>query len=78
MTIGEGSWLAFVQDRFDAIARSYSESAEKTADREPIFSPGLIILVGRGQPSLFCSELGLAVEKLRDGVTIDGLWFVST
>lgn len=35
---------------------------DKNADREPVF----------------CAELGLAVEKLREGVTIEELWSVGT
>lgn len=41
---------------------SYYADGDKNVDREPVFSP----------------ELGLAVEKLRDGVTIDELWSVGT
>lgn len=41
---------------------TYYADGNKNVDREPVFSP----------------ELGLAVEKLRDGITIEELWSVGT
>lgn len=41
---------------------SYYADGDKTTDREPVFAP----------------ELGLAVEKLREGVTLEDLWSVGT
>ena len=42
----------------DAFAAYYADEGQKNADRKPVY----------------CPEIGLAVEKLRDGVTIDALW----
>eukprot|EP01062_Namystynia_karyoxenos_P072241 TRINITY_DN6822_c0_g1_i1.p1 TRINITY_DN6822_c0_g1~~TRINITY_DN6822_c0_g1_i1.p1 ORF type:complete len:375 (+),score=164.30 TRINITY_DN6822_c0_g1_i1:89-1126(+) len=42
----------------DAFAAYYADAGQKGADRKPVFEP----------------SLGLAVEKLRDGVTIESLW----
>jgi len=42
----------------DAFAAYYADAGQKGADRKPVYDP----------------TLGLAVEKLRDGVTIDSLW----
>lgn len=41
---------------------NYYADGDKNVDREPVFAP----------------ELGLAVEKLREGVTIEELWNVGT
>ncbi len=41
---------------------SYYAEGEKSGDREPVFA----------------AELGLAVEKLREGVTIEDLWAIGT
>lgn len=42
----------------DAFAAYYADEGQKNSDRKPVFD----------------SQLGLAIEKLRDGVTIDALW----
>eukprot|EP01061_Rhynchopus_euleeides_P008394 TRINITY_DN1745_c1_g1_i2.p1 TRINITY_DN1745_c1_g1~~TRINITY_DN1745_c1_g1_i2.p1 ORF type:complete len:344 (+),score=120.36 TRINITY_DN1745_c1_g1_i2:282-1313(+) len=42
----------------DAFAAYYADGGTKNADRKPVFEP----------------SLGLAVEKLRDGVMMDALW----
>jgi Bardet-Biedl syndrome 5 protein len=44
----------------DAFAAYYADEGQKNADRKPVFEP----------------SLGLAVEKLRDGVTLESLWRV--
>jgi len=49
-------------DHFDALASYYADGDNKNVDREPVYSP----------------ELGLAVEKLRDGMTMEELWSVAT
>jgi Bardet-Biedl syndrome 5 protein len=41
---------------------AYYADANKNVDREPVFSP----------------ELGLAIEKLSEGLTIDRLWQVNS
>jgi hypothetical protein len=51
----------FPQDGSDALAAYYAEGGSKGVDREPVFS----------------AELGLAVEKLRDGTTLEDLWNVT-
>jgi Bardet-Biedl syndrome 5 protein len=45
-------------DTSDAFAAYYADGGNKNSDRKPTF----------------CPTLGLAVEKLRDGVTIEALW----
>lgn len=45
----------------DAFAAYYADEGQKNADRKPVFDP----------------QLGLAVEKLRDGVTLEALWSIS-
>jgi len=42
----------------DAFAAYYADEGQKNADRKPVFEP----------------SIGLAVEKLRDGVTLEALW----
>ncbi len=49
------------QDGSDALAAYYAEGGSKGVDREPVFS----------------AELGLAIEKLRDGTTLEDLWNVT-
>ncbi len=44
----------------DAFAAYYAEGASNTEDREPVFSP----------------ELGLAIEGLHEGMTVQQLWNV--
>ncbi|KAJ9443952.1 Bardet-Biedl syndrome 5 protein-like protein [Diplonema papillatum] len=46
------------EEATDAFAAYYADGGMKNVDRKPVFEP----------------SLGLAVEKLRDGVTIDNLW----
>jgi hypothetical protein len=41
---------------------SYYADGDKNVDREPVFAP----------------ELGLAVEKLREGVTLEDLWGIGS
>jgi Bardet-Biedl syndrome 5 protein len=41
---------------------TYYAEGDKNVDREPVFAP----------------ELGLAVEKLREGVTLEDLWSIGT
>lgn len=48
-------------DGSDALAAYYAEGGSKGVDREPVFS----------------AELGLAIEKLRDGTTLEDLWNVT-
>jgi hypothetical protein len=76
----------FAQEHFDALA-SYYADGDKNVDREPVFSPGLLFALGSTGWQLLTvlkfivavvAELGLAVEKLRDGVTIEDLWSVGT
>ena len=47
-------------ERGDALATYYVDSAAKGVDREPVF----------------CPELGLAIEQLKEGLTIEQLWSV--
>ena len=42
----------------DSFAAYYADGGTKTADRKPVYDAGI----------------GLAIEKLRDGVTLDSLW----
>jgi Bardet-Biedl syndrome 5 protein len=44
----------------DAFAAYYADEGQKNADRKPVYDP----------------SLGLAIEKLRDGVTLEALWKV--
>eukprot|EP01012_Entosiphon_sulcatum_P014852 TRINITY_DN1986_c0_g1_i1.p1 TRINITY_DN1986_c0_g1~~TRINITY_DN1986_c0_g1_i1.p1 ORF type:complete len:355 (-),score=60.65 TRINITY_DN1986_c0_g1_i1:42-1079(-) len=46
------------EDPSDAFAVYYADGGSKNADRKPVF----------------CADLGLAVEKLREGVTVGALW----
>eukprot|EP00201_Polytomella_parva_P021614 CAMPEP_0175046606 /NCGR_PEP_ID=MMETSP0052_2-20121109/5125_1 /TAXON_ID=51329 ORGANISM="Polytomella parva, Strain SAG 63-3" /NCGR_SAMPLE_ID=MMETSP0052_2 /ASSEMBLY_ACC=CAM_ASM_000194 /LENGTH=123 /DNA_ID=CAMNT_0016310373 /DNA_START=784 /DNA_END=1155 /DNA_ORIENTATION=+ len=46
--------------RGDHLASFYAEAPGKGMDRDPVF----------------CPELGLAIEQLREGTTIDQLWSV--
>lgn len=50
------------EDHYDALANYYADGGDKASDRDPVFAP----------------ELGLAVEKLREGVTLEDLWSVGT
>lgn len=54
--------VEIVDDEHFDALASYYADGEKNVDREPVFAP----------------ELGLAVEKLREGVTIEELWSVGT
>jgi Bardet-Biedl syndrome 5 protein len=54
--------VEIVEDEHFDALASYYADGEKNVDREPVYSP----------------ELGLAIEKLRDGVTIEDLWSVGT
>eukprot|EP01052_Picozoa_sp_SAG31_P071120 SAG31_NODE_30025_length_386_cov_1.059233_1_plen_62_part_00 len=44
----------------DVFAAYYADGGKQNIDRQPVF----------------CEELGLAVEQLRPGFTIDNLWNV--
>jgi Bardet-Biedl syndrome 5 protein len=44
----------------DAFAAYYADEGQKNADRKPVFEP----------------SIGLAVEKLRDGVSLESLWSI--
>jgi len=52
--------LIFNQKSIFCMFQAYFADGNKDKDREPVFS----------------EELGLAVEKLRDGFTLQGLWDV--
>jgi len=52
--------LIFNQKYISCLFQAYFADGNKDKDREPVFS----------------EELGLAVEKLRDGFTLQGLWDV--
>jgi len=54
--------VEIVDDEHFDVLASYYADGEKNVDREPVFAP----------------ELGLAVEKLREGVTLEELWNVGT
>lgn len=54
--------VEIVDDEHFDALASYYADGDKNVDREPVF----------------CAELGLAVEKLRDGVSIEELWSVGT
>ncbi len=48
-------------ENFDALAAYYADGDNKNVDREPVYN----------------NDLGLAIEKLRDGVSIEELWSVT-
>eukprot|EP01063_Lacrimia_lanifica_P015363 TRINITY_DN22152_c0_g1_i1.p2 TRINITY_DN22152_c0_g1~~TRINITY_DN22152_c0_g1_i1.p2 ORF type:complete len:344 (+),score=133.69 TRINITY_DN22152_c0_g1_i1:70-1101(+) len=50
--------IEIIDDTPDPFAAYYADGGSKNADRRPVFD----------------NELGLAVEKLRDGVSLQGLW----
>jgi len=54
--------VEIVEDDHFDALASYYADGDKNVDREPVY----------------CPELGLAIEKLRDGVTIEELWSVGT
>ena len=52
--------LSFINNNVSVLLQAYFADGSKKSDSEPVF----------------CPELGLAIEKLKDGFTIQGLWEV--
>lgn len=48
------------EDKGDLVAAYYADASQGVADRPPVF----------------CEELGLAIESLKEGTTIEQLWSV--